>query len=206
MTRNLIAAACLAAGLATTAQADDSPWQVRARVLGVFPDESASITPIGGGVDIDSSVVPEVDFTYFFSENWAAELILATTPHDVKHTPTNLDLGTTWLLPPTLTLQYHFQPHDPQFRPYVGVGINYTIFFNEGDDAAPGLDVKYDNNFGWALQAGADFPINDCWSVNVDVKKIFLNTDVTIAPLGVRADVDIDPLIVGVGVTYRFRE
>lgn len=190
--------------IATPTFADDSPWLIRGRLLAVLPDEGATINPIGGGVEIDNSFVPEVDFTYFFNEHWAAELILATTPHEVKHTPSGLDLGETWLLPPTVTVQYHFQPHDPTFRPYVGAGINYTIFFNEGDGAAAGLDVDYDNNLGFALQAGADFPINERWSVNVDVKKIFLNTDVSISPGGITADVDIDPLIIGVGLSYRF--
>lgn len=199
-----LASCAVALLVATPALSQESPWLIRGRLLAVLPDEDATVSPIGGGVDIDNSVVPEVDFTYFFRENWAVELILATTPHEVHHTPTGLDLGKTWLLPPTITLQYHFQPHDPSFRPYVGAGINYTIFFNEGDGAAAGIDVDYDNNFGFALQAGVDFPINEHWSVNVDVKKVFLNTDVTIAPAGITADVDIDPLIIGVGLAYRF--
>jgi outer membrane protein len=89
-------------------------------------------------------------------------------------------------------------------RPYVGVGINYTTFF--GVDEPAGLSISYDDSFGLALQAGIDIPFGNGWSANIDVKKIFINTDVTILGLGpvVRADVDIDPVIVGMGVGYRY--
>lgn len=200
---------CLAYGALTAAlfsftasAANDGPWMVRARAIGVLPDESATIVPIGGDTKIDDTVVPELDFTYFFAKNWAAELILATTPHDVSHTPTGLDLGSVWLLPPTLTVQYHFAPDSNSFRPYIGAGVNYTIFYNV--DNPPGLNIDYSNSFGLALQAGVDFPLGNGWTINADVKKVFLNTDVTIAPLGVHASVDIDPWIVGLGVGYRY--
>lgn len=181
---------------------NDGPWMVRGRVIGVLPDEDAKITPIGGNVKIDNTVVPELDISYFLDKHWALELILATTPHDVSHTPTGLDLGSVWLLPPTLTAQYHFMPDSDSFRPYLGAGVNYTIFYNV--DNPSGLHLNYDNSFGFALQAGADFPIGNGWAINVDVKKIWLNTNVNIAPLGVHADVDIDPWVVGVGIGYRW--
>src|SRR3972149_6103985 len=97
---------------------------VRGRLLGVIPDESASVS-IGGDVDIETSVVPEVDLTYFITDHIAVEVIAAVTPHDVSHEPTNLDLGEVWLLPPTVTLQYHFNPAG-NLQPYVGAGVNYT--------------------------------------------------------------------------------
>lgn len=196
----LIAASFLVSGAAIAQE--DSPWMIRLRAIDVVPDESATITPIGGDTKIDNAIVPEVDFTYFFDKNWAAELIVATTRHNVSHTPTGLDLGSVGVLPPTLTLQYHFAPEHRHIRPYVGIGVNYTMFY--GSDEPAGLKVSYKNSFGLALQAGVDFPIDDHWSVNVDVKKIYLNTDVKIEPLGVRADVDLDPWVVGVGVGYRF--
>lgn len=189
--------------LSTAATAEEgSPWMIRLRAIDVIPDESATIVPIGGDTKIDNAVVPEVDFTYFFDKNWAAELIVATTRHDVSHTPTGLDLGSVGVLPPTLTVQYHFAPESRSVRPYIGVGVNYTMFYDSDEPA--GLKVSYKNSFGLALQAGVDFPIDDHWSINVDVKKIYLNTDVKIEPLGVRADVDLDPWVVGVGVGYRF--
>ena len=178
----------------------DSPWLVRVRAIGVVPDESASVSPIGGSVSIDDDYVPELDISYFFNDNIAAELVLATANHDVSSSVVG-SLGDVALLPPTLTLQYHFTP-DRTFSPYVGAGVNYTFFYNE--HGAAGLPIDYDDSFGWALQAGADFKINEEWSINVDVKKVFLSTDVSIAGGAVTADVDIDPWIFGLGVGYRF--
>jgi outer membrane protein len=200
-----LAYGALAAAIATllpasAVAANDGSWMVRARAIAVIPDEKADITPIGGDTKIDDTVVPELDFTYFIDKNWAAELILATTPHDVSHTPTGLDLGSVWLLPPTLTLQYHVAPESEHFRPYLGAGVNYTIFYNVDDGP---LTVDYSNTFGFALQAGADFPVGGNWSINVDVKKIFLSTDVTIAGVA-HAEVDIDPWVFGLGAGYRF--
>jgi outer membrane protein len=116
----------------------------------------------------------------------------------------NVDLGDVWLLPPTLTLQYHFNPKG-QVSPYVGAGINYTIFYSEDPGAAQ--DIEYDDGFGYALQAGVDIALQGDWFLNVDVKKLWLSTDATIrvnATTTVLADVDIDPWIIGVGFGYRF--
>jgi outer membrane protein len=215
MTNRLLAAATLAGALTASvaaiavpqaAHAEQGPWLVRGRLLAVLPDEGASVTVLGGDLEIEDQFVPELDITYFFDKHWAAELILAVTPHEITHTPTGLDIGEVWLLPPTLTVQYHFQPDDPDFRPYVGAGVNYTMFFGH-DDADPAiLDADFDSSVGFALQAGFDIPIDEHWSINVDVKKVWINTDVrldtTLGP--VAADVDINPLIVGVGVAYRW--
>lgn len=186
---------------------DKERWIIRARALMVEPDESANISAIGGTVDIDEQYVPELDFTYFFTRNVAAELILATTPHDVTAINTaagQVDLGSVWLLPPTLTLQYHFMPDNEGFRPYVGAGVNYTHFYGEDKGAVNSID--YDDSFGYALQAGFDYGINENWAFNMDVKKVMINTDVSIqsGATPIRADVDIDPWIFGLGLAYRF--
>ncbi len=215
MTNRLLAAATTACALTASvaamvmpqpAAAEQSPWLVRGRILAVLPDEDATVAPIGGNLDIEDQFVPELDISYFFDEHWAAELILAVTPHEITHKPTGLDIGEVWLLPPTLTVQYHFQPDDPDWRPYIGAGVNYTMFFGHGDADPAVFDAKFGSSFGFALQAGIDFPIDDHWSINVDVKKVWITTDVRLdTGLGtVRADVDIDPLIVGVGVAYRW--
>ncbi len=186
---------------------DKERWIIRSRALMVEPDESASISAIGGNVDIDEQYVPELDFTYFFTNNIAAELILATTPHDVtaiNTTAGQVDLGSVWLLPPTLNMQYHFLPQNETFRPYVGAGINYTYFYNEDKGAVNSID--YDDSFGYSLQAGFDYGINENWAINFDVKKVMINTDVRIqsGATQIDADVDINPWILGVGVAYRF--
>ena len=137
---------------------------------------------------------------------------MGVTPHDVTAVNTavgDLDLGSVVLLPPTLTLQYHFNPGGTT-RPYAGVGVNYTLFFNEdlpGNSILDGID--YDPSFGLALQAGVDHQINERFFLNFDVKKVWINTDVTVdasTALGavVGADVDIDPWIVGVGFGWKY--
>lgn len=182
----------------------------RIRALSVMPDESATISPIGGSVDISNSLVPEFDITYFLSDHLALELILGVTPHDVKAVDTALgevDLGDVWLLPPTLTMQYHFNP-GAQVRPYAGAGVNFTHFFNSSlPSASPLASISYGDSFGFALQAGVDYQINERWFLNFDVKRLWINTDVTIdaGALGsVTADVDINPWVVGVGFGWRY--
>lgn len=198
---------------------DFKRWQVRVRGVGVVPDESATIGIIGGDAKISNTLIPELDFTYFFTKNISAELILGTTKHEVSTvgsdisaiggpTSADIDLGSVYLLPPTLTLQYHFFT-DEVFRPYVGAGVNYTIFYNENQGSVV-KDVKYDNSFGYAFQVGFDLMINDTFFVNADVKKLFLNTDVTVdgsnlAPgLSIPADVDINPWLIGLGIGMKF--
>lgn len=208
--RILLAGAVGAAACAAPALAEKGDILVRARVIGVLPDDSADIDPIGGDSDISDAYVPEIDFTYFLTDNIAVEVIAAVTPHDVEAVNTALgdvDLGEVTLLPPTVTLQYHY-PVTETVKPYAGVGLNYTTFFNDDlPSGSPLESIDYDDSFGIALQAGVDIDINEKWFVNFDVKKVYINTDVTIdaGELGiVNADVDIDPLIVGAGVGRRF--
>ncbi len=206
MRLRIIAAAIagvLVTGFAAPALANMDGWQVRARAIGVIPDESASFTP-SGSVSVDDAWMPELDFTYFASENISFELILATTEHDVSANVTglgNVDLGSVWVLPPTLTAQYRFNPQS-QFQPYVGVGINYTIFY--GEDEPAGINMSYDDSFGFALQGGVDIMIDEHWLFNIDVKKIWLSTDVNVNAGLVTGNVDLDPWVVGVGFGYRY--
>ena len=206
-----VAILCVFTGLNAQDQGDtdSSKWQVRLRGIIITPNESASIEAIGGDVEIKGAFVPELDFTYFFSENWAAELILGTANHDVKAVSTSagdIELGDVWLLPPTLTLQYHFATEG--VRPYAGAGLNYTIFY--GADKGPTADdVDYDSSFGFAFQGGIDFDLDEKWFLNIDAKYILINTDATVdatTALGatVGADVDINPLVIGFGIGMKF--
>ncbi len=205
-------AALFLSGLAMDAAAQDGKTagdiMLRGRIIGLLPDESSDVTVIGGKVDASNEWTGELDVSYFFTDNIAAELIAATTKHDmaVKGSSSgNVDLGDVWLLPPTLTLQYHFMPKGV-FSPYVGAGLTYAVFYNQ--DKAAGLrSVKYDNAWGYALQAGFDYSLGGNWYFNADVKKIFLNTDVTVTTntgTVVHADTDLDPWVVGIGVGYKF--
>lgn len=207
------------AGLLFTVSLSAQNWQVRLRGVAVQPNEKSEVSAIGGDVNISNSFIPELDFTYFFNKNFAAELILGTTKHDVKTTGSNLtaiggpasaevDLGSVWLLPPTLTLQYHFYP-TKTLKPYLGAGLNYTIFYSVDEGSVvKGLD--YDNAIGFALQGGLDYMLNDKYFLNFDIKKLFLKTDVNVdatnlAPgLKIPAEVNIDPLLIGFGVGMKF--
>lgn len=193
-----IAAATLTAGVAV---AQESPWMVRARAVHIDPADRSS--PIGGVTESDlitvsKKTIPEVDISYFFTPNWAAELVL-TYPqkHAVKVDGTSI--GSFKHLPPTLTLQYHFLPN-ATFSPYLGAGINYTRISSVKLDSDIALER---NSWGLALQAGFDVKLNRNWSINVDVKKVQIRSDVSMAGEQI-SRVKLDPVLFGVGVGYRF--
>lgn len=203
----LLTAGMIVLPVTSSASADElSPWQVRVRGIAVVPDESAKITVIGGDASIDTDYVPELDISYFFTENIALELILATTKHNAVAVGTALGdvpLGSVHLLPPTLTLQYHFNLGNG-VKPYVGAGINYTFFFDANPAGGAVTGLAFDNGVGIALQAGVDIAINEHWMFNIDLKKLWLNTDASINGGAIEADIDVDPWILGTGFGYRF--
>ncbi|WP_027038893.1 OmpW/AlkL family protein [Mesorhizobium ciceri] len=184
-----------------------SPWQLRLRTLGVVTEDSGYVNGVGGSaLSYSDTATPELDISYFFTDNIAAELILATTYADITGGGTIGELGNigkVWLLPPTLTLQYHFTDFGA-FKPYVGAGVNYTMFYNQDAGSADALKVK--NTFGTALQVGFDYMVDRHWGVNFDVKKLFLRPgfDVTVADAKLTGKAKLDPWLVGAGVTYRF--
>jgi outer membrane protein len=193
---------------ATQVEAAQSPWQVRVRALGVIPNDGGSVDGIDGSdLDYSSSVTPELDITYYFTNNIAAELILGTTSSHV-YTDGSIEglgeVGKAWILPPTLTLQYHFTNFGA-FKPYVGAGVNYTIFYKQ-TDAGDFDDMDIDNSFGAALQFGFDYMLDQHWGLNFDVKKIFLEPDWTANLNGnqLSGEADVSPWLIGGGVTYRF--
>ena len=194
-----------AAGAALADDDETGPWMFRLRGLAVIPDASADITQIpGASVDISNSAVPELDISYFVTENISAELILAVTQHTITGTGAiaGVDVGRAWLLPPTLLAQYHFTDFGA-FKPYVGAGVNYTVFFDQ--DAAGGTITQFDlqDTFAPALQIGFDYFFDPHWGVNFDVKKIFLRPDITLNNSTLTGSVDIDPWLIGAGIVFR---
>ena len=198
MKKNLLALAILCATTAGAAHAQqDGPWLVRARAVHLASDNGGAAG--AAGVSINDKWIPEVDVSYFFTPNFAAELIL-TYPqkHDVRLGGTKI--GSVKHLPPTLLAQYHFTGLGA-FKPYVGAGVNYTRF--SGVDIAGGaLNVKK-NSWGPALQVGFDYALNKNWSVNVDVKYIEMDTNVKVGGSKI-GKVDLDPMLYGIGVGYRY--
>jgi outer membrane protein len=200
------------------AQAGDTNGNFMVRVLGtvVDPDTDAAVSANGVGIaganaEVSTQVIPALTLSYFFDSNWAVELFCCFSKHSVDGKGAIAGLGEiadTWIFPPVVTLQYHFAGLGP-IKPYVGAGVQYIHFFSEGTGAntlgASSVDI--DDAFGFALQAGTDISLGEGWYLNADVKKVWLNTDVTWnnTALGtVKADVDIDPWIISAGVGYRF--
>lgn len=197
MKKTLLAVAALCAmtsGAAVAQQQQDGKWLVRARAVHV---DSANGGAAGAaGVSINNKAIPEVDVTYFFTPNLAAELIL-TYPQKHNVRLNGAKIGSLKHLPPTLLAQYHFTGFGA-FKPYVGAGLNYTRFssVNIADGA---LTVKK-NSVGLALQAGVDYALDKNWVLNLDVKKVQMDTTVS----GGVGKFKVNPLLVGVGVGYRF--
>ncbi|MEW5967632.1 MAG: OmpW family outer membrane protein [Pseudomonadota bacterium] len=189
--KNKLLVLALAAALPASALADD--WMMRVRAIQIAPDVSSSLA----GIDVSDEWVPEIDFTYFFTPNIGAELVLGTARHEV--TLNGASLGKLNHLPPTLTLQYHFNPTGT-VRPYVGAGINYTRFYNVD---LTGLKVD-NNSFGGALQAGVDIAVTKNGYLNLDVKKIWIDTTVKTTAGANVSSLDIDPVVWGIGYGFRF--
>ena len=197
MKKSLLAAAALASLLCGTAyaQAKEGPWLVRVRAVDL---QSANGDNTGLNLSVNDKVIPEVDISYFFTRNIAAELVL-TVPQ--KHTlrSGSSDIGTLKHLPPTLTLQYHFMP-EGSVRPYVGAGLNYTNFSSVKLPA--GFDVDR-SSFGLAFQAGVDIPVGKGVYLNLDIKKVHIRTDLLAAGTSI-GKVKVDPILAGVGIGWRF--
>ena len=152
-----------------------------------------------------NTVTPEVDFSYFLTDNIAFELIAATSRHSLTAKNTvagNVPVGSTWVLPPALTAQYHFMPKE-KISPYVGAGLNYTFFYST-KPAAGLTKLALSNNIGGVLQAGVDIAVGSRTWVNLDVKQIFLHTDAKINGGAIRAKTDLNPTVFGAGIGYRF--
>lgn len=190
---------------------------LRVRAITVAPNErSGSILPAfpGERVRVDNSFMPEVDATYMATDHVGFELIASTTKHhaDGRSGTTGAigRLASTWVLPPTLTAQYHFMPR-AKVRPYAGAGVNYTVFWNEkasnGLQAAVGpTRVHMKDSVGWAVQAGVDVDLTRKLFLNLDVKYIDIDTTASLRTTAAgtqRVRINLDPLVFGVGLGLR---
>lgn len=183
--------------------AEESPWLVRVRALNLDMDSQSSgeVLP-ADAISVNDKVIPDINISYFFSPNWAAELVL-TIPqeHDVKVDGVG-KIGTFKHLPPTFTLAYHFNAGG-DFRPYVGAGVNYTLFMDEDMNVGAAEVTLENDSIGAAYRIGFDWAINQDWLLNVDVKKIMIGTDVYLDGTKI-SSLDVDPLAIGVGLGWHF--
>jgi outer membrane protein len=220
-------AAAIAAGGALTAQAHEAgDIIVRAGLVNVdpsgdsesivLPTEPATVLP--GGVDVDDDTQLSIIGTWMVTDNWGLELLAATPfEHDITQPDLGIDAGSTKHLPPTLSLQYYPRGGSDGWQPYVGIGVNYTYFFDEDVDPALGdalgavlgatsAQLELEDSFGLAGQVGVDIPLNDNWMINAGVWYIDIGTtaDVRTDVGTVSFDVDIDPWVYNVGIAYKF--
>lgn len=173
----------------------ESPWLLRVRSVHLDSVDKDS-TPLG--LSIDNKTLGEVDITYFVSKNLAAELML-TSPQKQTLYASGAAIGSFKHVPPSLLLQYHFT--DVQgFKPYVGAGVNYTRFSSVSLPVGLALDQ---HSWGGALQVGLDIALDRNWSVNLDVKKAYIRTEVYSSGSSL-GRLRVDPLLYAVGLGYRF--
>ena len=190
-----VALCTLMSGAAMAQQTTEGPWLVRARAVHL---DSANKDSTGLNLSVNDKWLPEVDITYFFNKNIAAELIL-TVPQRHTLSAGGTAIGSLKHLPPSLLVQYHFTDA-PGFKPYVGVGVNYTRFSSIRLPA--GVDVDR-NSFGGALQLGVDIPVAKDVYLNFDVKKVYIKTDVSAAGNKI-GTFKVDPVLFGIGLGWRF--
>lgn len=210
-------ATVLASAIATPAMAAAGDTYVRVRAIMVSPTEkSGGILPTlpTETVSVNNSVVPEVDITRMVTDNIGFELIAATSKHTVSGvsgvTGGIGKLAKSWVLPPTLTAQYHLAPNS-KVRPYVGAGINYTLFYGEKatsafEAAAGSTNAKLKSSFGWAGQVGVDVDLSEKMFLNLDVKYIDIDTKAKLVTTGLGTQtvkVSLDPWVFGVGIGFR---
>lgn len=195
----IAAVGMLVVGAGQLAQAADDykSFGVRMRAIYVKPDESfdsrlSSLTP-----KVSDDIIPELDLEYFFTKNISTELIAGVTRNDIKLN--GLYKGSTWLLPPTLTVKYH-PLAGSIISPYIGFGLNVIFPFSSKLDGVD--DFKIDNSIGWAAQAGTDVKITDNLYFNIDYKYLNADTKATIG--GTKYNLDLNPHLFGIGVGYRF--
>jgi outer membrane protein len=188
---------------------------VRLSALGVLPTDRTSKlwlngSRIPGNVSTTNQVMPELTFEYFFTDNVSIDLIAASTRHEVAAHGTpygKIDVGSAWVLPPTVTLAWHFRPHK-RFNPYLGVGGTMMWFHNVSP--AGGLVQKLNVGFtgGPSINAGFDYQVVGNWFLNVDVKHMFVRMHAWAndrdSGAFIKAHDSLDPVVVGMGIEYRF--
>lgn len=197
-----------AAVLLATSALSAAPYEagtvlLRLRAVEVLPDFGSSVS-LGSAYHVTGTdmTIPEVDATYFFDPHWSVEVIAGTTKHSL-YLNKSVYIGSAWILPPTVTLQYHFDAIGP-LQPYVGGGINYSLFYDKRGITGLGK-LKMTDQWGGALQAGFDVPLtaDGRYFFNADVKKIFVSTHASYTGAAVTANVDVNPWLIGVGFGIR---
>lgn len=198
--------------------AEKGDWLVRGGATMVAPGSDNLRVDAGEGVtltlEVDDATTFGFDVTYMMTENLGLDLLLAwPLTHDVKAKGSSggvsVDLGKiaeTDLLPPTVSLQWYFMPN-ATFSPYVGAGINWSIFSSEKLIDAEGAKLSLDDSFGYALQVGADWKFGEAWFVNFDIRYLDVDTDAEVTDdVGTEklGTIEIDPFVYSIMLGRKF--
>lgn len=206
---------------------------VRGGVVTVMPTgDSGAVSGLPDGVnnarvEVENNSQLSLVGVYMLRDKIGLE-VLAATPfkHDIvgKGDLEGVDVGETSHLPPTVSLQYYFGEKGSRFKPYVGVGLNWTLFFSEKVDGnllntlntlptVAGLggvhsaDLELDSSLGLAAQAGVDVHLKDNWYLNAALWYVDIDTEATLkTDLGTshKVDVEVDPWVFNVALAYKF--
>ena len=221
----LVAAALMMSAGAAAYEAGD--WIVRGGAVMVAPNDDSSSLDLGGvgrlsgtGVKVDADTQLLLNVTWMANSHMGLELLAASPfQHSVNTCGlpglglglTDVEVGTVKHLPPTLTLLWYPLDSRSVFQPFIGAGLNYTVFFQEDTSRMASAvlgasDLELDDSWGLAARAGFDYMLNDFWSLHAGVYYIDISTKAQLdTALGkVRVDVDVDPWVYTVGLGYRF--
>jgi len=199
----LLAVALAGAALPAFAQSKGD-WTLGVGVHQVNPKSDNGKLAAGTlPLEIDSDVKPTITAEYFLADNLGLE-VLAALPfkHDIAIKGVGT-VGSTKHLPPTFTLQYHFNSKG-KVSPFLGAGINYTTFFSEDTKGIlDGTKLKLGDSWGLAAHAGLDFAVSKNGALRVDVRYMDIDTKVEVngAKLGTA---NIDPLVYGAAYVLKF--
>ena len=205
--QSLVLAAATALTMTTAFAVPAGTWSVAAGAHYVDPKSDNGTLNNGLSVDVDGDVRPTISGEYFIANNVGIEL-LAAIPfhHDFTLNDANgneILNGKTQHLPPTLSLQYHFDDYNlpMNVKPFVGVGVNYTTFFKER--VSNGGDLKLDDSVGVAGHIGLDIPFAPTEAFRIDARYMDIKTDATLDgnELG---EINISPWVYGVAFVKRF--
>ena len=199
-----MAAVASLAPIAAQAQAQENPWMVRVRAVDLLWNNGQTGIAQAANIKAKDQWIPEFDVSYFFTKNIAAELVL-TWPQQVNITANGADTGKISALPPSLLAQYHFTDLGA-FKPYVGAGVNYTIFGNRQNFYGPGAGLQVEpSSVGFVGQVGMDYMLDKNWGLNVDVKYATMATNVQAVAGGANlGKLTLNPWMPAVGVAYKF--
>lgn len=186
---------------------EQGDFLIRARGLYIIPDDSSTSlsTVPGGKVGVSSSGTLEFDFSYMWTRHIATELVATISRHKLngEKSLAGVKVGSTWLLPPCFMFQYHFFP-EKKFQPYLGVGVNYTLFYNK-HCRLKDTHLKLSNSWGAVGQVGMDVLLCDSWFANIDVKYVQMDTKAHLRGLTHgHLHADINPWLFGIGIGRRF--